>query len=178
MQRTVADQGPAPAPAPLRHSESQRFLRFPAVDGRAAGTSGAAAPSPAGAAARSAVAPGWGQWASGRRRRGIILASITLLCGLLPPAILLAMLHPLLPLLPVPDAVRAILMRTGEALAFLGRPAAGLLARVDVDWVTLGWLALALNLVALLFRGWVALDAAGAARRRQARSPRRQPDAV
>ena len=101
-------------------SGEQRFLRFPGIAHRPRAGHGARSPSPAGAALRSAVVPGWGQWAAGRHGRGLILLVLAVVAVLVPVSIVLAVLAPLLPLLPVavPAAALATLTAAGDA----GRP--------------------------------------------------------
>jgi LCP family protein required for cell wall assembly len=114
--------------------------------------------------------PGWGQWAAGRRRRGSLLAGLAALALLVPPAALLSVTHPFLPLppLPTPGGVRDGLAALGAALAAgatgaaLAGPAGGLVE--TADWSTLASLVLGLNVAALVLRALVAMDAAVAAR--------------
>jgi LCP family protein required for cell wall assembly len=122
-------------------------------------------PTPAGASLRSALVPGWGQWAAGRRGRGLLLLAVATLALLLPLAVLLALLYPLLPVLPLglPEGLVRALAGAGEALTVLVPPLEGLLG--GADWAVLGQVVLAANVVVLLFRGVAALDAARCARR-------------
>jgi LCP family protein required for cell wall assembly len=122
---------------------------------------------------RSALVPGWGQWAVGRRRRGLLLSVLAAVALLLPLLALLSVVAPLLSLLPLPlpAAVRDGMTLLGRAFAFavagagalsLPLPAGG---RVDLtSWTTLAWTLLGLNALALAFRALVALDAAATAR--------------
>src|SRR5690348_13137018 len=112
-------------------------------------------PTAGGAALRSALVPGWGQWAAGRRRRGALLAVTTCLAVAASAAVPLTLLWPLLPLLVgVPHAWAHPGALAGPALlaARFSTPA--------LDWGTL-WRSLAgANVLAGLFRAWAALDAA------------------
>ena len=150
----------------------QRFLRFPGIAHRPRAGQGARSPSPAGAALRSAVVPGWGQWAAGRRGRGLILLVLAVVAVLVPVFIVLAVLAPLLPLLPVavPAAALAALTAAGDAGAALMRPLERLFG--GADWVAIGRVVLTLNLAALLWRGWASADAARCAARRRRRPAR------
>ena len=80
-------------------------------------------------------------------------------------AVLLALLYPLLPVLPLglPEGLVRTLAGAGEALTVLVPPLEGLLG--GADWAVLGQVVLAANVVVLLFRGVAALDAARCARR-------------
>jgi LCP family protein required for cell wall assembly len=172
-----ATNGP-PEAAPDRRpaGEPKRFLRFAGVGPRPGHTGhtgrtghvgrGAGEAGPAGAALRSAVVPGWGQWASGRRRWGLILVVSSLLALVLPLALILAVVYPLLPLLPLPLPAPVLdgLSRAGAAIAAAVGPLGALVG--GADWGLLGQAAVGANLVALVFRTWAALDAAGGARRR------------
>ena len=112
-------------------------------------------PSPGGAALRSALVPGWGQWAAGRRRRGAVLAGGTLA---LAAAAALVALAPVGALLPLPERVRA----AAGGLSVLELAA---LERLAVsEWASMWRAAVAANVLAGLLRAWAALDAAGWAR--------------
>ncbi|HEX2032685.1 MAG TPA: hypothetical protein VHS99_00740, partial [Chloroflexota bacterium] len=117
---------------------------------------------PAGAALRSALVPGWGQWAAGRRRRGLVLTGLALLATLLPLMGLLAMVQPLLPLLPLPDPLLVPLDAVGGLVRLATEPIGGWLGADD--WGAVWRLAVAANAGAALFRAWTALDAARCAR--------------
>jgi LCP family protein required for cell wall assembly len=166
----------APAPRSPDYLEAgRRFLRFPEVVRAAPPRQPVRArrPSPAGAAVRSALIPGWGQWAVGRRRRGLLLTVLATVALVVPLLALLSVVSPLLVLLPLPlpAAVREGLTVLERAFAFavagagtlsLPLPAGG---RLDLtSWTTLAWTILGLNVVALAFRALVALDAAATAR--------------
>jgi LCP family protein required for cell wall assembly len=102
-----------------------------------------------------------------------VLLALAVLAVLLPVFIVLAVLAPLLPLLPVavPAAAQAVLAAAGSAGAALVRPLERLYG--SADWVAIGWVIFALNLVAFLWRGWASLDAAVCAvRRRRTAGPR------
>lgn len=138
-----------------------RFLRFPARPVTPVGRPG---PTAAGAAIRSAIIPGWGQWAVGRRRRGALLAAVGAVGALLPLAAALATVHPFLALLPlpIPERLQGALVATGAALAAVAQPFERLYS--GADWATLGQALIALNVLAAVFRGWVCWDAGACSR--------------
>ncbi len=107
---------------------------------------------------RSALLPGWGQWAAGRRRRGAILLSLTAFAVLVPLLALLAMIHPFLPLLPLPGGAQRAIGAAGAALADLTPPVEHLYQ--GAGWTALGWSLFTLNCLLAGFRGWAAYDAA------------------
>src|SRR5581483_11402782 len=65
-----------------------------------------AGPGPVGAALRSALVPGWGQWATGHRVQAMGLALVSLLLLLLPILAFSSVLWPLVSLLETPAADR------------------------------------------------------------------------
>src|SRR5438477_8003135 len=52
-------------------------------------------PTPGGAALRSAMVPGWGQFAAGQRGRGLLLVVLALACAVVPLLVAAALLRPL-----------------------------------------------------------------------------------
>jgi LCP family protein required for cell wall assembly len=131
----------------------------------------AAGPSPAGAAVRSALVPGWGQWAVGRRRRGLLLSFLAAVALVVPLLALLSVVYPLLAFvpLPIPAGLRDGLTTLGATSAFVAAGAGALsipiAGRIDLSsWTTVAWALLVLNAVALVFRALVVLDAALSAR--------------
>lgn len=118
-----------------------------------------AGPSPGGVALRSAIIPGWGQWAAGRRRRALLFISLTFVPVALPVLGLLVPLALLRPVLPLPERVRELTF----ALAILEFQILERLA--SPGWAALWRAALAFNVVMCLLRGAAALDAALCVRR-------------
>ncbi|MGH2354879.1 MAG: LCP family protein [Chloroflexota bacterium] len=132
-------------------------------------------PSPGGAALRSALVPGWGQWAAGRRRRGVLLLVFSILAVTLPAAFLFALLYPLLPLALSPGW-QAPAAGLANALHGLVAPAIALLE--GQDWAAVWRIAVAANGAALLFRAWAALDAAICARVPSGHIPPSRQDSI
>jgi polyisoprenyl-teichoic acid--peptidoglycan teichoic acid transferase len=109
-----------------------------------------------GAALRSALVPGWGQWAARRRLRGALLLAAAVALFAVAALTALGMVRGLLPLPPFLAAGAALV---GELpLRLLDRVLAG-------DWSVVWRSFLAANLVLALVRTWVAVDAALCVRR-------------
>jgi LCP family protein required for cell wall assembly len=104
-----------------------------------------------GAALRSAIVPGWGQWAARRRRRGLAILLATLLAIAVGSLTALGMVRGLLPLPPLVSATAGLV---GELpLRALDRLLTG-------NW-TIVWRGfIGANLVLALLRTWIAVDAA------------------
>ena len=118
-------------------------------------------PTPGGAALRSTLIPGWGQWASGRRWWGLTLALLTALLLVLALLAMLAVVRPLLVFVPSAPVQRALAWSTW--LAPFDRRVLDLLA--VKQWAVIWRGAVALNITTALLRLIVALDAAAGARR-------------
>ncbi len=118
-------------------------------------------PTPGGAALRSTLIPGWGQWASGRRWWGLILTVLTVLLLVLTLLAALAVTRPLLAFMPSPLVQRALAWSTW--LAPFDRRVLGLLA-VE-QWAVIWRGASVLNAAIALVRLLIALDAAAGAGR-------------
>lgn len=110
-----------------------------------------------GAALRSALMPGWGQWAAGRRVRGAVLTFGTLALVGLAALTVLGLLRGLLPMLSLPPALHGLVALgavVGELpLRLLDRLLAG-------DWGVVWRGFIALNVAVALLRTWISLDAA------------------
>ncbi|HEU5317322.1 MAG TPA: LCP family protein [Chloroflexota bacterium] len=103
-----------------------------------------------GAALRSALVPGWGQWAARRRARGLLLLGLALATLAATALTALGMVRGLLPLPPLLAGVAGLV---GELpLRLLDRVLAG-------DWGAVWRGFLALNVLVLLIRIWAAVDA-------------------
>lgn len=120
-------------------------------------------PTSGGAALRSALVPGWGQWAAGARRRGVFLTLVAVALLAIP---LLAVTLLVLPFL-TPMEQLEWLTSAAREVEF---EAASLLA--GPDWRAVWASAIGLNLAVLLVRIWIALDAAMLARRAWAHASR------
>jgi LCP family protein required for cell wall assembly len=119
-------------------------------------------PLPGTAALRSAILPGWGQVAAGYSRRGLAFVALTLLAVGTSAVLVLALVRPLAPLLRLP-LVEPLLDRT----RWLAVPEDLLLRAVTAgDWGTIWRALIGVNVVAILFRLFVILDASAGARRR------------
>src|SRR5436190_3073322 len=120
-------------------------------------------PTPGGAALRSAIVPGWGQFATGHPRRGVLLVAAALLLATAPLLMAVALLRPLAGLLHVGflDRLAASTWGTsvvGDAL---------LDAIATANWMAIWRGVVVANVVLALGRALVALDAAAAARARR-----------
>jgi LCP family protein required for cell wall assembly len=111
-------------------------------------------PSPGGAALRSAILPGWGQWAAGRRYLGGVIAFLAGAILALVAVTFMAVMRPFLPLPPLLD--RAILNLGMLPMKALDR-------LLDAEWETVWQAAVGLNVVIILIRSWIVLDAANGA---------------
>ena len=127
---------------------------------------GARRPSVGGAALRSALVPGWGQWAAGRRRRGLGLAAVTLVLAGIPLVAAAALLRAFIPL---PDWLRDLAAGLGEGQWLV-------LERLSVgDWQAVWHAAAGANAAAGLWRAWAAFDAAACARAARRAAARSRP---
>ena len=124
-----------------------------------------------GAALRSALVPGWGQWSAGRRGRGLALVFSACLLALLTALALLGLVRGLLPLLSLPPAVERVVTLGGILgelpLKLLDRALAG-------DWGVVWRGFIAVNVALVVIRTWIALDAVRCAERAD-RPPLGQP---
>ena len=108
-----------------------------------------------GAALRSALVPGWGQWAVRHRLRGASILAITLLLLGVVALTALGLVRGLLPLPPLLSATAGLV---GELpLRALDRLLAG-------NWTFVWRTFLGINLVVALLRAWISVDAARLAR--------------
>src|SRR5438105_4073658 len=121
-------------------------------------------PTPGGAALRSAIVPGWGQFAAGDRRRGLLLTVAALALATVPVLMAVALLRPLAGLLHVPLLDRLAASSGGTSV--LGN--ALLDAIAAANWLVIWRGAVVANVVLALVRAVVALDAAAVARARRA----------
>jgi len=150
----VAAPGNAPMPAGSEHSEGPDRLQ--------AGASGPEVrrrrrrwPTPAGAALRSAVVPGWGQWAAGRRWRGALILAVGVLLVLVAIATVLAAIRAFVPL---PGLL-------GQLIAQIGDLPLRLMERLlTTDWGVVWRGAIGANVLLAIIRAAVAIDAARCAR--------------
>ena len=110
-----------------------------------------------GAALRSALIPGWGQWAARHRARGGALMLITLVLAVGVLLALLALMRGLLPLLSLPPALERVV----SLGALVGQLPLTLLDRLLAgDWGVVWRGFIALNVAVALIRTWIAIDAA------------------
>lgn len=119
--------------------------------------------SPGGAALRSAIVPGWGQWAAGRPWRGLLIVLVAFVLIAIPVLGALRLAEPLL-LFSVPKRFQMLV----SALAALGPIERPLMALLSVsDWTVVLRAVVAANLLVGAFRLWSAWDAATCARRQR-----------
>jgi LCP family protein required for cell wall assembly len=114
-------------------------------------------PTRGGAALRSALVPGWGQFAAGSRMRGLLLTSGALLILASVALGALAVVRPFLPSLPGP--IDPLVVLVGDL------PLRILELTLAADWVVIWRGLIALNLVLLAIRVLVSADAANCAQR-------------
>jgi|GEM_PF-709209 len=114
-----------------------------------------AGPGPVGAALRSALVPGWGQWATGHRIQAMGLALVSLLLLLLPVLAFSLILGPLVFLLETPGAARGVVAWfVAPVIATASALLQPLLRPMVSTWSTLRLTILGVNGALALVRVW------------------------